>query len=84
MRDCHTLKEKRSVLRSLKDHLSNKFNVAVAETDLQDVWQSAEVGIATVGNETRFVDSVLTGVVNHVRTFPGVVMVDHQTETFGD
>lgn len=84
MRDCHSLKEKRGVVKSLKDRLSNTFNVSVAETDLQDVWQSAEVGIATVGNETPFVDSVLAHVVDKVRTMPEVVIVDYETETFGD
>ncbi len=84
MRDCHSLKEKRRVLKSLKDRLANGFNIAVAETDLQDVWQSAELGIAAVGNETPFVDKVLAAVVERVRVEPGVYLVDYQTETFGD
>jgi hypothetical protein len=84
MRDCHSLKEKRRLVKSLKDRLSNAFNVAVAETDDLDVWQSAEIGIATVGNETPFVDSVLANVVNFVRASPGVVLVDYETETYGE
>ena len=84
LRDCHSLKEKRRVLKSLKDRLANGFNIAVAETDLQDVWQSAELGIAAVGNETPFVDRVLATVVERVRVEPGVYLVDYQTETFGE
>jgi hypothetical protein len=84
LRESHSLKDKRRVLRSLKDTLSNKFNVAVAETDEQDVWQSAEIGLATVGTDTPFVQSVLTNVVNYVRFFGGVELVDSDQEIYGD
>jgi len=48
------------------------------------VWQSAEIGAATVGTDTPFVQSVLTNVVNYVRFFGGVELVDSQQEIFGD
>jgi len=84
LRESHSLKDKRRVLRSLKDTLSNKFNIAVAETDEQDVWQSAEIGVATVGTDTPFVQSVLSNVVNYVRYFGGVELVDSEQEIYGD
>ena len=84
LRDCHSLKEKRSVLRSLKDTVGNKFNVAVAEVDDQDYWQSAEIGVATVGTDTPFVHSVLSNVINYVKFWGGVQVVDYETETYGD
>jgi len=84
LRDCHSLKEKRRVIKSLKDTLMNKFNVAVAEIEDQDVWQSAEIGMATVGTDTPFVQSVLSNVVNYVRYWGGVQLVDHEIETYGD
>jgi uncharacterized protein YlxP (DUF503 family) len=84
LRESHSLKDKRRVLKSLKDTLSNKFNISVAETDEQDVWQTAEIGVAAVGTDTRFVQSVLTSVVNYVRFFGGVELVDSQQEIYGD
>ena len=84
LRESHSLKDKRRVIKSLKDTLSNKFNVAVAETDEQDVWQTAELGVATVGTDTPFVQSVLTNVVNYARFFGGVELVDSQQEIYGD
>ena len=84
LRESHSLKDKRRVLKSLKDTLSNKFNISVAETDEQDVWQTAEVGLAAVGTDTPFVQSVLTNVLNYVRFFGGVELVDSQQEIFGD
>ena len=82
--DAFSLKDKRRVIKSLKDTLSNKFNISVAETDEQDVWQTAEVGVAAVGTDGSFVQSVLTNVVNYVRFFGGVELVDSQQELYGD
>lgn len=84
LRESHSLKDKRRVIRSLKDTLSNKFNISVAETDDQDVWQSAELGVAVVGTDAPFVQSVLTQVVNYARYFGGVELVDQQQEIYGD
>jgi uncharacterized protein len=84
LRESHSLKDKRRVLKSLKDTLSNKFNISVAETDEQDVWQTAEIGVAAVGSDGPFVQSVLTNVVNYVRFFGGVELVDSEQEIFGD
>jgi len=84
LRESHSLKDKRRVLRSLKDTLANKFNIAVAETAEQDVWQSAELGVATVGADAPFVQSVLSNVVNYARFFGGVELVDSQQEIYGE
>jgi len=84
LRESHSLKDKRRVLKSLKDTLSNKFNISVAETDEQDVWQTAEIGVASVGTDAPFVQSVLTKVVNYVRFLGGVELVNSEQEIYGD
>jgi uncharacterized protein YlxP (DUF503 family) len=56
---CQSLKEKRSVLKSLKDRLHNRFNVSVAETGHQDLWQRAELTACVVSTERRHAESVL-------------------------
>ncbi len=56
---CASLKEKRQVLRSLKDRLRHRFRVSVAETDHQDTWTSAELAAAVIAADVAFVQSVL-------------------------
>ena len=56
---CSSLKEKRSVVRSLKDRLRRRFNVSVAETGLQDVHDRAELSLVLVTNDRRFAEGVL-------------------------
>ena len=47
------------VLRSLKDRLRTKFNVAVSEVDHQDLWQRAQISVVTVGSDEKFLEKVL-------------------------
>jgi uncharacterized protein YlxP (DUF503 family) len=54
-----SLKEKRSVVKSLKDRLHDRFNISVAETAHQDVWQRAELTACLVAGEQKLADSVL-------------------------
>ena len=56
---CASLKEKRSVVRSLKDRLRNRFNLSVAETDLHDVHARAEISVALVTTSRRHADEIL-------------------------
>jgi uncharacterized protein YlxP (DUF503 family) len=68
-----SLKDKRMVLRSVKDRLK-KFNVAVAEVEHQDLWQRAELGVVTVSNSNDAVDRALTAVVDEIeRVEPGLI-----------
>jgi uncharacterized protein len=57
---CASLKEKRSVVKGLKDRLHRQFNVSVAETAHQDVHQRAEIAACVVSNDRRHADSVLS------------------------
>ncbi|MGQ9589898.1 MAG: DUF503 domain-containing protein [Planctomycetota bacterium] len=78
--DAHSLKEKRMVLRSLKDRLSSQFNISVAEVGSNDKWQLGELGIATVANDGKFVSSVLDEVKNFIGRQPTVRLIDADVE----
>lgn len=82
LRDARSLKDKRQVLKSIKDRLSNKFNVSIAEVDHQDEWQQATLGVAMAGTDKRYVNSVLSKLVDHLRFAPGAELVDYELEMF--
>jgi uncharacterized protein YlxP (DUF503 family) len=71
---CGSLKEKRSVIRSLRDRLRSKFNVSVAETGLQDVHTRAELTIALVASDGRLAESMLDKVDRFVDQHGGAVI----------
>lgn len=62
LENSHSLKDKRHVVKSLKDRLRNKFNVAVAEIDYQDLWQRAVVAAVTVSSDRGHAEQVLQSV----------------------
>ena len=68
-----SLKDKRMVLRSIKDRL-RKFNVAVAEVEHQDTWQRAGLGVVAISTTTEHVDRELAAAANEIdRVEPGLV-----------
>lgn len=78
--DSHSLKDKRQVLRSLKDRLRARFNVAVAELEGQDTWQRAQVGIVTLSNNAAHVEQSLQAVFAEAENLLGRDLVDHNLE----
>ena len=75
-----SLKDKRQVLRSLKDRLRAKFNVAVAELEHHDTWQRSVIGIVTLSNEERHVQESLQQVLAEADNILGQLLVSHQVE----
>jgi uncharacterized protein len=75
----HSLKDKRSVVKSLKDRLHNEFNVSVAETGRHDVWQTAELTVCVVSAERRHAASILEAVDRFVDGNPACRIVDTAT-----
>jgi len=76
---CSSLKQKRAILRSLKDRLRGRHNVAVAETDHQDRSQRAELCAATVSTDRRRASEVLSRVDAVVASEPRVRIIDSAT-----
>jgi uncharacterized protein len=76
----HSLKEKRRIVKSIKDRVRSRFNVSIAEVDALDSWQWATIGIACVSNETTFTNSVLSNVVNFIDNMRLAELVDYHIE----
>lgn len=75
----HSLKDKRSVIKSLKDRLHNEFNVSVAETARHDAWQMAELTVCLVSVDKRHAESILEAVDRFVASNPACRVVDTAT-----
>jgi len=74
-----SLKDKRSVLKSLKDRLHQRFNVSVAETAHQDLWQRAELTASVVSTDRHHAESVLREADRMVAGADGARIVDTST-----
>ena len=54
-----SLKDKRMIVRRVKDRLRSKFNVSVSEVDHQELWQRSQVSVVTVGSDDEYVRQTL-------------------------
>jgi uncharacterized protein len=80
LENSHSLKEKRHVVESLKARLRNKFNVAVAEIDHQDLWQRAAVAAVTVSSDHVHAEKVLRSVEEEAAALLGSELADATVE----
>ncbi len=79
---CTSLKEKRMVVRSLKDRISHRFKVSVAETAHQDVWTRAQIGVAVVANDGGHAEEVLDKVDRMVQQEARALILERHRELY--
>ncbi len=75
-----TLKDKRRVTKSIKDRVSARHNVSVAEIDDLEHRQAATLAMAMVANETRFVESALNKILDEIRAVPSASLVSYEID----
>lgn len=75
-----SLKGKRKIVKSMVDKIKHKFNVAVAEVGSNDKWQRIEIGISTIGNDRRHIDSSLNNILDYIESLYLAEIVDVKTE----
>jgi uncharacterized protein YlxP (DUF503 family) len=78
--DARSLKDKRQVLRSLKDRLRRRFNVAVAELDHQDTWQRSQIGVVSLSNDEAHLTQSLQAIFDEAERLLGRDLVGHDQE----
>ena len=75
-----SLKDKRSIVRGLKDRIRQRVHAAVAEVDHQDLWQRAALGVAVVSGESHQVTEMLDSVRRLVEGTFGAELIDWQEQ----
>lgn len=78
--DVHSLKAKRSIVRSIVARIQNRFHAAAAETGLNDSHEWAEIGFAVVGNDTALINSRVDKIFNGVDAMGLAMIADTNME----
>jgi uncharacterized protein len=78
--DAMSLKDKRRVIKSIKDRIAHHHNVSIAEVGALDEHRRSILGLAMVSNDSRYVESALSKLVDFVRMVPQVSLIDYQIE----
>ncbi|MBU0986613.1 MAG: DUF503 domain-containing protein [Proteobacteria bacterium] len=80
LHDCHSLKGKRKIVKSIIAQLRNNFNVSVAEIGANDVYQRAEIGFALVGNNRTVINSKIDKIFNLAEALGLAEIIDSEME----
>ena len=77
-----SLKDKRRVIKGLKDRLAHRHNISIAEVDDLDEHRHSVIAAAMVSNDRRFTDSCLSKIVDEVRAVHTLSLIDYDIELF--
>jgi len=78
--DVHSLKEKRHILKGIKEKVRSRFNVSIAEVDHQDSWQRAALAVACVSDDSRHANEVISKTVNFIESVADGRVIDVSVE----
>jgi uncharacterized protein YlxP (DUF503 family) len=83
---CHSLKEKRSVIRKIKDRTRARFHLALSEVGAQDTWQRVVLGFALVSSDRSVVENGIGDVVGSIEAMGlgSVAGDEREILTYGD
>lgn len=76
----NSLKDKRRVVKSIKDRVRNGFNVSVAEIGEQDIWRSARLGIAVISEDAAYANGVLSRIQDLIQNNSDAIMTHCELE----
>ncbi|NOY68980.1 MAG: DUF503 domain-containing protein [Deltaproteobacteria bacterium] len=80
LHDCHSLKEKRKIVKSIVSKTKNRFNASVAEVALNDIHDRAQIGFSMTGNDRRKMDSGIDGLMRFVESIGLAEIIGEETE----
>ncbi len=77
---CHSLKEKRMVVKSVVSKLQNKFNISVCEIDNQDIHNLITIGIVGIGIDSKVCDSIIDNIINYIEDITDAEIINIEQE----
>ena len=78
--ESNSLKEKRHIIKSIIGRIQSRFNVSIAEVDLNDSWQTSIIGFACVTNDTNHANQILSNVIKFIDEDSRVEIVEENRE----
>ena len=80
LHDNRSLKGKRKIVKSMVNKVRHRFNVSIAEVGSNDKWQKIELGVSSIGNDRRHIDSSLNIVLDFLDSLFLAEIVDSRIE----
>lgn len=78
--ESNSLKDKRHVIKSIIGRIESRFNVAIAEIDLNDSWKTSIIGFACVTNDTNIANQIISNVIKFIDEDGRVEIIEEEKE----
>lgn len=78
--ESYSLKEKRQIIKSVIGRLKSRFNISIAEIDLNDNWNTGLIGFSCVSNNTQHVNEIISKVVKFIDGDSRIEIIDSNIE----
>lgn len=75
-----SLKDKRSVVKSLIGRVKSRYNVSIAEVDINDTWKNSIIGFACVSNEAAHLDRIINNILDFIEYDGRAIINDYSKE----
>ncbi|WIF94974.1 DUF503 domain-containing protein [Caminicella sporogenes] len=75
-----SLKEKRQIIKSIIGRIQSRFNVSIAEVDLNDLWQRSQIGFVCVTTSSRHANQIINNVVKFIQNDSRVEIIKTNIE----
>jgi len=80
IRENHSLKEKRRIVKQIVERVKHRFNVSIAEVGNNDLWQSAQIGFCMVSNDRRFINAALDKIIDFIENINSAEVIKSDIE----
>jgi len=77
--DCQSLKDKRSIIKSIKAHLRKKYNISISEIGQKNMWKRCTIGICCIGDNRQIIDKIIDSVIKDIESNSKIELVNFQT-----
>jgi len=77
--DCQSLKDKRSIIKSMKFHLRKKFNISISEIGQKNIWKKSTIGICCIADNRQIIDKIIDSVIKDIDSHSKIELVNFQT-----
>lgn len=78
--ESNSLKDKRQVIKSIMERLKSRFNISIAEVDLNASWKTSIIGFACVTNDTNHANQIISNVIKFMDGDNRVEIIEEEIE----
>ena len=78
--ESNSLKDKRQIIKSIIERLKSRFNISIAEVDLNDSWKTSIIGFVCVSNDTNHANQILSNVIKFIDGDNRVEIIEREIE----